>query len=134
MLQKFPQLAFIPNASGRLPIEVALTSGRTWHSGVRELVQANPNCLSQVDRILGLYPFQLAAQVSGIGSEVATADCEEPLRKKRKRVHEEDADASKETTSCQKSNADDEEASLLKLDTIFHLLRQCPSLVKFAES
>lgn len=129
LLQKFPELAFMPNASGRLPIEVALTAGRTWHSGIRELVQANPNSLSQVDQILGLYPFQLAAQVVG---DASGDESREPLRKKRFRKCK-TVQATTDTTVPSKSNPAGEEGSLHKLDTIFNLLRQCPSLVKFAQ-
>lgn len=127
LLQKFPELASIPNAAGRLPIEVALTSGRTWHSGIRELVQAHPNSLSQVDSILGLYPYQLVAQVGVTNS--LDQDGNEPPRKKQWRQCQKVNNT--KSAGPENSNAGEEE-SLHQLDTIFHLLRQCPSLVKFA--
>ncbi|CAJ1962911.1 unnamed protein product [Cylindrotheca closterium] len=129
LLQQFPDLASIRDGSGRLPMEAALTSGRTWHSGIRELVQANPNSLSQVDSLLGLYPYQLAAQAGGIGAE----EKEGPPPRKRLRRSCKKTRATTGSTTTTKA-AGEEETSLHQVDTIFNLLRQCPSLVKFAEN
>lgn len=132
LLRKFPDLAFEADSLGRLPIEVALTSGRTWYSGIRELVEANPNSLSQVDSFLGLYPYQLAARPGCTNPDAFGDDEDGSPRKKRRHCCNKSEVTSGATTLTE--FAEENETMLHQVDTIFNLLRQCPCLVKFAEN
>ena len=60
-----PSLATLPDPSRgtRLPLNVAIESGRTWYDGVREFFHAAPQVLQLRDGTSGIYPFMLAATV-----------------------------------------------------------------------
>lgn len=50
------------NSKNKLPLHLALSSGRNWYDGgIKELVEANPRALSCPDPSSGLLPFVLAA-------------------------------------------------------------------------
>jgi ankyrin repeat protein len=53
--------AHIPDPSGRLPLHLALSSGKRWNEGVQQLIAAYPDAVSLPDRSSKLYPFMLAA-------------------------------------------------------------------------
>lgn len=61
IVQACPAAAGIPDMNGTLPLHVSLTSGKRWNEGVRALLDANPDALSQCDKNTRLLPFMLAA-------------------------------------------------------------------------
>lgn len=61
--------ASMMDLDGRLPIHLALAAAKRWNQGVSDLAEANPESLSTVDPLTGLYPFQQAACA---GDDVAT--------------------------------------------------------------
>ena len=54
--------ACFADPSGRLPLHLALDSGKKWNQGVHDLAQVHPEGLAYVDRTCNLYPFMLAAK------------------------------------------------------------------------
>lgn len=54
--------ACIPDLSGRLPLHLALESGKKWNQGICNLVEVHPDSLACLDTATSLYPFMLAAQ------------------------------------------------------------------------
>lgn len=54
--------ACIPDPLGRLPLHVALTAGKRWNEGLKQLVDAFPDALLTPDSTAKLYPFMLAAE------------------------------------------------------------------------
>ena len=54
-------------AKGRIPINLAILSGKRWREGIQKLKRGYPDSLIRVDKETGLYPFMLAAAV-GVGS------------------------------------------------------------------
>lgn len=50
--------------SGRLPLHIALSSGKRWEEGVKQLIEAYPDAVSLSDRSSKLFPFMLAASSS----------------------------------------------------------------------
>lgn len=54
------QGACLIDPSGRLPLHIALQTGKAWKQGVRCLVEAFPESLSIADRSSKLLPYQLA--------------------------------------------------------------------------
>lgn len=149
MLERNPELARVTDLSGRLPIELALEGGMTWHGGIRELALSHPSCLSQLDNITNLYPFLLAASSANIANSAITDDSKKrqhldvptarPSKKKKKLSDdtnqnntnnnghhgsiETGSQASNDGKPCNVSDAD-------TIGTIFHLLRERPDLVK----
>jgi hypothetical protein len=61
VLRANPLCASIPNAMGRLPLQIAVAAGKKWDEGVKLLFLANPNALGHLDPISHLYPFMEAA-------------------------------------------------------------------------
>ena len=61
LLNRSPQGAMRVNQKGRLPIHLALESGKTLDNGVDALVDAFPESVRMRDPVTLLYPFQLAA-------------------------------------------------------------------------
>ena len=119
ILEKSPLLASTCNNSGKIPLELALMAGRTWTTGIKEIVLANPTSLSQAYESSGLYPFQLAAvgkraQMKSIFTPYIPPD-------KRRKVVGEDQHAL--LLKC-------DDHDLEQLGTIFELLLQCPFLIK----
>ena len=54
-------VAQIKDTSGRLPLNIAICSEKSWNQGVKKLMTAHPDALMVQDSITGLYPFMLAA-------------------------------------------------------------------------
>eukprot|EP00980_Cylindrotheca_fusiformis_P002705 scaffold627_cov125-Cylindrotheca_fusiformis.AAC.22 len=119
ILRQHPNLASIANSSGKLPIELALTSRRTWQTGIQELVMANPHCLSRVDNAMGLYPFQLAALPEFPRTKHVDSSTCAPPEKKQKRCH----------LGGSGGSTVDQDQDHEQVDTIYQLLRHSPSLV-----
>ena len=46
---------------GRLPLDLALSSGQTWNNGIALISEAAPSALQVRDVKTNLYPFMLAA-------------------------------------------------------------------------
>jgi ankyrin repeat protein len=61
LLAADPEGAQQVDPSGRLPLHIALESGKRWCDGVSALVQAYPESVAIADRSTKLYPYQLAA-------------------------------------------------------------------------
>ena len=58
-----PNGACIPDTHGRLPLHLAIESGKRWSEGVKAILEAYPDALSQVDVKTSLLPFMQAASV-----------------------------------------------------------------------
>jgi hypothetical protein len=61
----YPEAASKRNEEGQAPIFIALRERMAWDQGVEELVKAQPEILSSTDLETGLYPFLLAASLTG---------------------------------------------------------------------
>ena len=62
LLGAHPRSASSVDRRGRLPLNLALEAGRTWRSGVRDIISACPDALFGTrDPATHLYPFMLAA-------------------------------------------------------------------------
>jgi hypothetical protein len=120
ILKRFPELARVPDASGRLPLEVALERGKSWYMGVRELVLASPTCLAKADSQTRLYPFLLAA--SERKNKEQKYDLEEAHTRKRRKLSDGSHD------DCPPLEVQGKE----QLETIYLLLRESPNLIQFA--
>lgn len=121
ILDKAPHLKNIPDKDGTYPLSIALSEGvkLSWFTGgVKELVQAVPSSLVAMDRRTGLYPFLLAAM---------DIDCmvqlERPAKKRRFNMW---------VWDDRLDEQEDEENSRNQLTTIFHLLKECPTLLDIA--
>jgi ankyrin repeat protein len=72
IVKAFPEGASCKDASGRLPLHVALTNGYTWTKhGVKELFENNPSVISSKDEEHDLYPSLLAAAFSDVETTFA---------------------------------------------------------------
>jgi ankyrin repeat protein len=54
--------ACVPDSTGRLPLHLAIASGKLWAHGVKAILGANPDALMVQDSKTKLYPFLLAAE------------------------------------------------------------------------
>jgi len=57
-----PSAALTCNAAGNYPLHLSLKSGKTWCTGVRELVDIAPFMLQIFDKETNMLPFMLAAE------------------------------------------------------------------------
>ena len=64
LIQTFPQ-ACKECHRGRFPLQIALSSGYTWSSGIRDVAFADSSILEKADLESGLIPFLQAAMASG---------------------------------------------------------------------
>jgi len=55
--------AKMSNDFGQMPLFLAIKSGRTWSSGIEDIVRAAPDILGKRDPESSLYPYQFAASV-----------------------------------------------------------------------
>jgi len=64
VVEVYPQAARRTNKDGKLPLRLAIESGRRWNSGVKALVKANPTALLYENLPLGALPhaFEKVAQ------------------------------------------------------------------------
>jgi hypothetical protein len=51
---------FGPN-KGRLPLHLAVATGKPWNEGIKSVLAAFPEAISRIDPLTGLYPFLQAA-------------------------------------------------------------------------
>jgi hypothetical protein len=65
LLAECPEAARIVDASGRLPIYIALESGITWDEGIQALFALEPKVIRNRDCVTSLYPFMLGAVGDG---------------------------------------------------------------------
>ena len=61
LIQAGADAACIPDSLGRLPLHLAIGSGKRWGEGVKAILEAYPEALSHVDVVTGLHPFLQAA-------------------------------------------------------------------------
>jgi ankyrin repeat protein len=54
--------ACVPDPLGRLPVHVALTAGKQWKDGIKQLIEVYAEALNTPDATSKLYPFMLAAE------------------------------------------------------------------------
>jgi hypothetical protein len=64
-IEAAPQTAGIPNSAGDTPLVLAIRNKTPWGNGLDELLKAATAVVNRRDTVTGLYPFQLAASVSG---------------------------------------------------------------------
>jgi hypothetical protein len=65
LIQTFPQACKYCH-KGRFPLQIALSSGYTWSSGIRDVAFADSSILDKADLNSGLIPFLQAAMASGV--------------------------------------------------------------------
>lgn len=104
---------------GRLPVHLALNSGKTWSNGVRGLVEAFPESVRMRDPPTMLYPFMLAAcsSVNNLWKGEDGSKCDIG-----------DLDAMNNTEDTRLS------ADLAAVNTTFMLLRDAPDIVLSKQS
>ena len=73
LLNRSPEGAMKVNKKGRLPLHLALESGKTLDNGVEALVEAFPESVRMRDPVTLLYPFQMAAVKRNNSDEVDLA-------------------------------------------------------------
>jgi hypothetical protein len=65
LLRAYPEAAGRTNSEGNAPLFIAIHDKMAWEDGLGELVKANTDVLATFDKETGLYPFLLAASLSG---------------------------------------------------------------------
>lgn len=65
LVNSHPAAAARRNLDGRLPLHLALESGKSWYAGIEAIVSAAKDAVTVRDDIDMLYPFMLAAAVDG---------------------------------------------------------------------
>jgi len=74
VLAIYPQAAKAKDPEGNYPLHESIKSGKTWSTGVCELVHAAPSVLDEADGETNLYPFMLAAVGKGRDEGLETGD------------------------------------------------------------
>lgn len=69
LVQLYPEAAAIPDFSGKLPLTLALESGKGWDEGVHVLLDAYPDAVFRCDLSLRMYPFMIATGNDRISEE-----------------------------------------------------------------
>lgn len=62
LLSLFPRATFVPDAIGRLPLHLAICSGKPYATVLLRLLQAHPDAIRRRDGNNCLLPFMLAAE------------------------------------------------------------------------
>ncbi len=62
MLAVNPSAANVKDSEGNLPLHLSLKSGKTWSTGINELVKAAPFAIGAMDEESSMFPFMLAAE------------------------------------------------------------------------
>ena len=65
LLQIYPEAAGKLNNEGHAPIFIAIRNRMVWEEGMEVIANANTDVLATTDKDTGLYPFLLAASLSG---------------------------------------------------------------------
>lgn len=74
VLAIYPQAAKAKDPEGKYALHESIKSGKTWSTGVCELVHAAPSVLDEADGETNLYPFMLAAVGKGRDEASETGD------------------------------------------------------------
>jgi len=115
LLERYPDAAKVADASGRLPLHLALGEGRrTRKTGAEDLVRIFPQSLSRRDPKTSLLPFQLAAVETTSTSTSTTAS----------------GAAATRAESRSKPVLISKDESARAVDTIFLLLLACPEALR----
>jgi len=72
LISLFPKACSIPDGIGRLPIHIAIQSGKSWEYVLQKIFKANPNAILMRDGQHFLLPFMLAALSNGIHNQRAS--------------------------------------------------------------
>ena len=64
VLSAYPGAACVADAEGRLPLEIAIASGKKWEDGVEMIFLANPAAVLHQDPNTHLYPFMQGATLA----------------------------------------------------------------------
>mmetsp|Transcript_13016 Transcript_13016/g.28730 ORF Transcript_13016/g.28730 Transcript_13016/m.28730 type:complete len:261 (-) Transcript_13016:90-872(-) len=130
LIKKYPEASKKKNEKGELCLHIALKSGKTWDTGIKKLLKAEPRAIKIKDKSVGLYPFMLAA----VGNTV--------MSKEEKRLFATSRARSKYTKSCWNEFDEDYQREeidnilmkdkVMELDTVYRLLLAAPTLVKSA--
>ena len=142
LLDSYPHAAACADGNGRLPLNLALVSGRTWRSGIADILEACPDALFGArDIATHLAPFMLAAvdqrelrehsqQTTGGGVEYEETD-EAELRAKKIASNQIGGMwrfMSYETKEKVLAKVR-QDIDMIKLETIFEILRAMPNAV-----
>lgn len=63
ILSLYPEAARIPNDSGKLPLCLAIESGKTWDNGIRSIIEAHPGGLATIQIEVRLF-HRILEQIS----------------------------------------------------------------------
>ena len=114
LLKISAKAAFYTDKKGRLPLHLALASGKTWDNGVKRLIDVFPESERMRDPVTLLYPFMLAA-------------CENDYRcKEDNSGYQESLEGKPKTRKA--------DAELASINTIFMLLRSAPKFITKKEN
>lgn len=105
LLRRYSNAARLADFSGRYPLTLALTHGKTWESGVEDLFHGYPQSVSIRDPSTNMFPFMIAATPRRMDFE----------------------------TKCAEDSADAKDAMkfiIEHVDTIFRLLLADPECVR----
>lgn len=102
LLNVNPRAASVLDASGRLPLSLAVLSGKAWERGVKSLADAAPQALVTRDIETHMYPFMLAAAA---------------------------VNAPETYSSVLTNEESSSERDLISLSNTFHLLSEAPELL-----
>ena len=61
IIKNFPYACFLRDQKGRLPVHVALHEGMKWSGALISIMNANSDCLWDIDPVTGFYPVVLAS-------------------------------------------------------------------------
>ena len=61
LMKHCPEAVSVQDWMGRLPLALAIESGKTWNNCIRLLLEAEPRALSTRDELSRMYPFMLAS-------------------------------------------------------------------------
>mmetsp|Transcript_12344 Transcript_12344/g.18966 ORF Transcript_12344/g.18966 Transcript_12344/m.18966 type:complete len:317 (-) Transcript_12344:160-1110(-) len=77
LIDKGPQTLLVKNLGGKVPLQIAKESGRTWNTGLSALLKANPESLESFQLQLALYPHILT-KVSNDANLIFHILCNKP--------------------------------------------------------
>jgi len=128
LVKKYPEASRKKNVKGELCLHIALRSGKTWDSGIKKILKAEPRGIKIKDTATGLFPFMLAAIGNkNPSSDEGRAQAEARARSKFNKsewILMTEADQNKEIKAILHND------QLMTLDTVFRLLLAAPSQLK----
>lgn len=126
LLVAYPKAASIVDRRKRLPIFTAIESGKTWHSGIKSIHQAENRASRMQDPKSNFFPFMLAAVQERSNANMLRSMAEEAACA---RYDEEDwkdlSDADKDYEIKRMKVEHEQEM----MNTTFELLRAAPGLI-----